>query len=175
MAALSGSPTAMPNSVAGNSAVTGGGEKLGSTSVDNAGSSNSANSATGIPSAKESNPSGTTATPNASSSPSPPNSSDNSSNNEAQDGNMLQTSSSGSIKIWGAFCGVAVALVAIAGIAFLVVQQRMRARRELLAEQRNAEMHNVHPEHRRESLLPYVQNVLGSNNAIQPPPAAVNH
>ncbi|RKP24310.1 hypothetical protein SYNPS1DRAFT_29926 [Syncephalis pseudoplumigaleata] len=87
------------------------------------------------------------------------------------DASLQQSSTSGSIKLWGALCGVAVAIVAVAGIAFLVVQQRMRARRELLAEQRNAEMHNVHPEHRRESLLPYVQHALETSDLAQPEPS----
>jgi hypothetical protein len=96
----------------------------------------------------------------------------NNTNTGALDASLQQSTVSSSIKLWVALCGVAVALVAVAGIAFLVVQQRMRARRELLAEQRNAEMHNVHPEHRRESLLPYVKNALKADDMIQPPPAA---
>jgi hypothetical protein len=88
---------------------------------------------------------------------------ENNTTNESQDANTMHAVSEGSNKFWGAFFGIGIGLLAAAGIIFLVVQQRLHARREQLAEQRNAEMHDVQPRHTRESLLPFVQRALGVN------------
>ncbi|RKP07388.1 hypothetical protein THASP1DRAFT_24461 [Thamnocephalis sphaerospora] len=91
------------------------------------------------------------------------------------DANAIRTTTDSSNKLSGALIGGCVAIVAVAGIAFLVVQQRLRARREMLNEQRSAEMHDVHPQHTRESLLPFVQRALGvgESGPTAPPAAAM--
>ncbi|KAI8057258.1 hypothetical protein BDF22DRAFT_653274 [Syncephalis plumigaleata] len=159
-----------------NSIATTGNDRLGAEqSGDNAQSNSNAsngNRSSGTRTSKDNTPTAVSATQPASATSTSDGNDPNNNNNGAMDASLQQSTISGSIKLWVALCGVAVALVAVAGIAFLVVQQRMRARRELLAEQRNAEMHNIHPEHRRESLLPYVQNALRADDMVQTPPTA---